>query len=103
MNDPPAVIGTHSQNGIYGTWTDARPYSALMLTARITLAHFSVSSATSLPKSAGEPGSSVPPSSTSLVLSFGSSSAALISRLSLSMIAIGVAFGAPTPNSEVAS
>jgi len=37
----------------------ARPtpnYSALMLAARITLAHFSVSSAISLPKSAGEPG-----------------------------------------------
>ena len=32
-----------------------RPHSALMLAARITLAHFSVSSAMSLPKSAGEP------------------------------------------------
>src|SRR5262245_18710145 len=74
-----------------------------MLAARITLAHFSVSSAMSLPKSAGEPGSSAPPSSSSRVLSFGSSSAALISRLSLSMIPTGVAFGAPTPNSEVAS
>src|SRR5215470_15383669 len=91
------------RTGDYGMWAEARPYCALMLAARITLAHFSVSSATSLPKSAGEPGSSVPPSSTSLVLSFGSSSAALISRLSLSMIAIGVALGAPTPNSEVAS
>ena len=30
--------------------------SGLMLAARITLAHFSVSSAMSLPKSAGEPG-----------------------------------------------
>ena len=30
-------------------------YSGLMLAARITLAHFSVSSAMSLPKSAGEP------------------------------------------------
>src|SRR5262249_15537782 len=36
-------------------------YSALMLAARITLAHFSVSSAMSLPKSAGEPASTVPP------------------------------------------
>jgi hypothetical protein len=32
-----------------------RLYSALMLAARITLPHFSVSSAMSLPKSAGEP------------------------------------------------
>jgi hypothetical protein len=35
----------------------------LMLAARITLAHFSVSSAMCLPKSLGEPGSTVPPSS----------------------------------------
>jgi hypothetical protein len=33
------------------------PHSGLMFAARITLAHFSVSSAISLPKSAGEPGS----------------------------------------------
>src|SRR5258707_1617840 len=32
-----------------------RPYSTLTLAARITLPHFSVSSAMSLPKSAGEP------------------------------------------------
>src|ERR1700730_5183869 len=49
----------NSPNGIYGTrgWV----YSALMLAARITLAHFSVSLAMSLPKSAGEPGSTVAP------------------------------------------
>ena len=35
-------------------------YSGLMLAARITLPHFSVSSAMSLPKSAGKPGSAVP-------------------------------------------
>jgi hypothetical protein len=34
-------------------------YSALVLAARITLAHFSVSSAINLLKSAGEPGSAV--------------------------------------------
>ena len=34
-----------------------------MLPARITLAHFSVSSAMNLPKSAGEPGNGVPPRS----------------------------------------
>ena len=36
-------------------------HSALMLAARITLPHFSVSSAMNLPKSAGEPENAVPP------------------------------------------
>jgi hypothetical protein len=38
-------------------------HCALMFAARITLAHFSVSSAMSWPKSAGDPGSTVPPQS----------------------------------------
>src|SRR5215470_5935790 len=58
--------------------------SALMLAARITLPHFSVSSAISLPKSAGEPGSTVPPRSASRALILGSARPALISVLSLS-------------------
>jgi hypothetical protein len=70
-------------------WPEARPYSALMLAARITLPHFSVSPARSLPKSA--------------VFSVGSSRAALISRLSLSMTVGGVCLGAPRPNKELAS
>src|SRR5262245_17862000 len=40
------------------------PETVLMLPARITLPHFSVSAAMSLPKSTGEPGSTVPPRST---------------------------------------
>jgi hypothetical protein len=36
-------------------WTAVVDHSGLMLAARITLAHFSMSSAMSLPKSAGEP------------------------------------------------
>src|SRR5262249_45138242 len=40
-------------------------YSALILAARITLPHFSVSSARSVPKSAGESASSSPPMSAS--------------------------------------
>jgi hypothetical protein len=43
------------------------------------LAHFSVSSAMSLPKSGGEPGSTVPPKSASRALIWGSARAALIS------------------------
>ena len=69
-----------------------------MPAARITFAHFSLSSTTSFPKSAGEPGSTVPPRSASRAFTLGSASAALISLLSLSTISAGVAFGAQTPN-----
>src|SRR5258708_26446402 len=62
-----------------------------------TLAHFSVSSAISLPKSAGRPGSTAPPKSASRAFILGLARAPLISRLSLSMISAGVSFGAPTP------
>ena len=41
----------------------AAHYSGLMLAARITSAHFSISSAINLPKSVGEPVSTVPPRS----------------------------------------
>ncbi len=44
---------------------EARRYSALMLAAQITLPHFSVLSAMSLPKSAGESASASPPRSAS--------------------------------------
>ena len=44
-------------------------YSALILAALITLPHFSVSSAMSLPKSAGEPPSGTPPNSSRRVRS----------------------------------
>src|SRR5262249_58429227 len=72
--------------------------SALMLAARITLPHFSVSSAMSLPKSAGVNASVVTPKSARRALNFGFARAALISLLSLSTISIGVPFGAPTPD-----
>ena len=78
-------------------------HSALMLAARITLPHFSVSSAISLAKSADEPGSTVAPRSASRALILGSARAALISLLSLSTIPVGVFLGAPTPYQEVAS
>ena len=50
---------------------DRRDHSALMLAARITLPHFSVSSAM-LPKSAGEPGSAMRPNSANRALILGS-------------------------------
>jgi hypothetical protein len=68
-----------------------------------TFPHFSVSSAISLPKSAGVPGSTVPPKSARRALILGSARAVLISLLSFSTISAGVAFGAPTPAQVLAS
>src|SRR5262245_54861170 len=73
-------------------------HSGFMLAARITLLHFSVSAAMSFAKSPGEPGKTVPPSSVSRALVLGSVRLTLISTLSMSIIAAGVFFGAPTPN-----
>src|SRR5262245_47711368 len=78
-------------------------HSALMLAARITLPHFSLSSAMNWPKSAGEPGSAVAPSSAIRALILGSANAALISLLSLSTISVGMFLGAPMPNQALAS
>src|SRR6267154_5423186 len=77
--------------------------SALMLAARITFPHFCVSSAISLPKSAAEPDSTMPPRSASRAFILGSARAALISLLSLAMISKGVFLGAPTPYHVLAS
>ena len=76
---------------------DARDRIGLILAARITLPHFSVSSAMSLPNSAGEPAKRVPPKSASRALILGSARAALISLLSFSTISAGVFLGAPMP------
>ena len=78
-------------------------HSDLMPANWITLAHFSVSSAISLPKSLGEPGSVVAPRSASRALNLGSARPALISLLSFSTISAGVALGAQTPNQLLAS
>src|SRR5215470_7010038 len=78
-------------------------YSGLMLAARMTLAHFSVSSAMSLPNSAGEPASGGPPRSKSRALILGSAKAVLISRLSLSMTSCDVPLGAAMPHQLIAS
>src|SRR5262249_36410648 len=71
--------------------------SALTPANFTTLPHFSVSSASNLPKSAGEPGSAVAPNSASRTFILGSARPALISLLSLSTILAGVFFGAPMP------
>src|SRR5262249_50689631 len=74
--------------------TTDRPHSALMFAARFTLAHFSVSSAMSVLKSADEPPRIIPPRSTNCVFSLGSARPTLISLLSLSTIPAGVLAGA---------
>src|SRR6476659_9565969 len=81
----------------------ARGHCGLMLAARITLPHFSVSSAMSFPKSAGEPLSTAPPKTASRAMILGSERAALISLLSLSTISAGVVLGAPMPYQALAS
>ena len=68
-----------------------------MLAALITLPHFSVSSAMSLPKSAGDPVNTMLPRSASRPSNLESVMAALISLLSFSTIAGGVFLGAATP------
>ena len=69
----------------------------------ITLAHFSVSSAISLPKFAGEPGSAVLPMLVKRAFSLGSTRPALISLFSLSITSAGVPLGAPMPHHVLAS
>src|SRR5262249_51942901 len=78
-------------------------HCSLMLAARITLPHFSVSSAMSLAQSVDEPGSTVPPKSAKRACILGSARAPLISLLSLSTISAGVFLGAPTPYHALAS
>src|SRR5580693_8143293 len=78
-------------------------HSGLMLAARITLPHFSVSSAMNLPNSADVIGIGEPPRSAILAFIAVSASAALISLLSLPMISAGVFLGAPRPNHPLAS
>src|SRR5262249_47425424 len=84
----------------YGRWSSC---SGLMLAARITLPHFSVSSSINLPKSVGEPTSGGPPKSASRALILASANEALISLLSRSTISAGVALGAAMPHQLLAS
>src|SRR5215475_932140 len=71
----PAIRGTKR----YGISAPSPPQSALMPVNLTTLPHFSVSSAMSLPKSAGESASGALPRSASRILILGSARAALTS------------------------
>src|SRR6266403_750963 len=83
-------------------WQD-RPYSALMPANLITLAHFSMASERIAPNSAGEPPSTVPPSSTIRALILLSARPALSSLFSISIMSAGVFLGAPMPAKPLAS
>src|SRR5262249_39749702 len=88
---------SHSPNGIYGISTVDRDHSGFMLAARITLPHFSVSSAISLPKSAGAPAWMRNPRSSYLALISGRARDALISLLSTSTISARIFLGPAMP------
>src|SRR6516165_2694987 len=95
-----AVVRSTSHN--HNQVLDRRDHSALMLAARITLAHFSVSSAMNFPNSADEPGSAAPPNSASRACILGSARIVLTSLLSFSTITAGIFLGPPRPYTEVA-
>src|SRR5712671_397177 len=90
-------------NGAFDAKAKSQVQSALAPENLITAAHFAVSLRTSLAKSEVDPGSVVAPRSANLASSLGSAKAALISKLSLSMIVVGVFLGAPTPNQALVS
>src|SRR5262245_830458 len=83
--------------GRYGISIRLPRQSAVMLAARITLPHFSVSSTINFPTAADviDIGSTPKPASRAFMV--GSVVTALISLSSLSITSAGVPFGAPTP------
>src|SRR5262249_47404481 len=94
---------TSSRIGTLSNVAASERHSGLMLAARITLAHFSVSSAMSFPKSAGEPASAVPPRSARRAFRLGSARPRLTSLLSLSTISAGAFLGASKPKKPLDS
>src|SRR5262245_31274167 len=102
---PPAadIGGSERSSGRYGMGLKPAGHSGLSPVNFTTLPHFSVSSAMSRPNAAGGPASGSPPISANFALIVGSLSAALISRLSLSMTSAGVFFGTEMPYHWLAS
>src|SRR5215472_14049041 len=86
---------------IYGTfWPN---HSGLMPANLIILPHLSASSDMNFPKAADVIGIGSAPKANSRAFIVGSARIALISLLSLSMIAAGVSLGAPSPYQPIAS
>ena len=84
-------------------WNPSRDHSGLMFAARITLPHFSVSSATNFVRTAEGAGNGSMPRSASRVFVLSSARALLISLLSLSTMAAGVLSRKATAYQWVAS
>src|ERR1700730_10370360 len=107
VEDDPLLKSSHlpdfAKREVMEYWYGLPDHSGFMPANWTTLPHFSVSSEMSLPKSAGEPPSTVPPRSASRALILGSARAALISLFSLSTIWTGVLLGAPNPPQKLAS
>src|SRR3954471_13122917 len=78
-------------------------YSTFRPANSTTFFHFSVSDLISSPNASGVCARGSPPSSTRRLAMSGSFISVLISLLSLAMISLGVFFGAPMPNSALAS
>src|SRR5262245_13214175 len=93
----------HSTLPEYGRQLASLHHSGLMFAARITLPHFSVSSARSLAKSEDEPVNISLPNSPIRAITVVSARAALTSRLIRSTISVGVPLGAPIPSHPVTS
>src|SRR5262249_33938806 len=99
---PPTAAQFNSRNGHYGIFESGLPcQSALIPAARITLPHFSVSSAMSLPKSAGDPAWMRNPRSSYLALISGRARDALISLLSTSTISARIFLGPAMPTQAI--
>ena len=98
IKSPTQTDTSHSRNGKLWNVADGLCSSGLMLAARTTLPHFSVSSAMSFPKSAGEPGSTAPPRSASCALILGSARAGVDLVVELINDLGGRVPGAPMPN-----
>src|SRR5215475_1005697 len=93
----------HERKAVQKSHRHCRDHSALILAARITLAHFSVSVAMNLAKSEDEPGNAAAPRSANRAFNLASTRPALISLFSLSTISADVSLGAPMPCSALAS
>src|SRR6187401_2330967 len=91
---PSGQVGPHAR-AKWTAWQSGgdRLYSTLMPANLITFAHLSMASVRIVPNSAGEPPSTVPPSSTLRALILGSARPALSSLFSIWMISGGVPLG----------
>src|SRR5262249_35197329 len=93
-----------SQHGrLWNVWSGLPGHSGLMLAARITLLHFSVSLTMKVSKSAEVPANIALPRSERRACTWGSARIALISLLSLSTIAPGVLLRRPMVHHWLAS